>query len=66
MVNSAEWLVAAHRDDLIRQAEQARLIRRCRAQDAAQKRPVRSATDKARTTLLRHLRRSGALESEIC
>jgi hypothetical protein len=48
MVPNAEWLVAAHQDELIRDAEQARLIRSCRAQNAGQGRwlrKLRSATD---------------------
>ena len=49
MVATTEWLVAAHQDELIRDAEQARLIRRCRAQNAGQGRLVRklrSVTDR--------------------
>jgi len=48
MVATTEWLVAAHRDELIREAEQARLVRRCRTQNAAQGpllRKLRSVTD---------------------
>jgi hypothetical protein len=62
MVGNGEWLVAAHQDEFIRHAEQARLIRRCRADNAAQEplvRRLRAKTDKARTALLRQLRPSG-------
>lgn len=41
MVANAESLVATHQDELIRDAEQARLVRRCRAHNAEPDRPVR-------------------------
>ena len=62
MVANAEWLVAAHQDELMRQAEQARLIRRCRTQNAARERLVRKLRSEIRhprVGLLRQLRPSG-------
>jgi hypothetical protein len=54
MVANAEWLVAAHRDELIRDAEQARLMRRCRAPKGEGAGPAHRQIGKPATDMGRH------------